>query len=200
MTKSIIPILVNNPGNVEFFPRPVRTCPEHYAVIRFRKKFYYINQMSEVLIDIGPLNFTKAEVPIFSGDNETLKYKSNTVTNLFTENQDTHLGQTFIDDELDLRSLERFALDGLDQAAIIILTSVEDEQTTYRVRNYRSRYWEIENTSDENILTIIQDFSLISQQVLDMPVSHYNLWLAYLKKEQDGYKRNQSLAEAKNYK
>jgi len=33
-----------------------------------------------------------------------------------------------------------------------------------------------------------------------MPVSHYNLWLAYLKKEQDQYKRNQSLAEAKNYK
>ena len=32
-----------------------------------------------------------------------------------------------------------------------------------------------------------------------MPVSHYNLWLAYLKKEQDQYKRNQSLEEAKNY-
>jgi len=33
-----------------------------------------------------------------------------------------------------------------------------------------------------------------------MPLSHYNLWLAYLKKEQDQYKRNQSLAEARNLK
>jgi hypothetical protein len=33
-----------------------------------------------------------------------------------------------------------------------------------------------------------------------MPVSHYNLWLAYLKKEQDGYKTNKSLAEAKRLK
>tara|TARA_X000001382_G_scaffold23769_1_gene14725 strand:- start:1625 stop:1726 length:102 start_codon:yes stop_codon:yes gene_type:complete len=33
-----------------------------------------------------------------------------------------------------------------------------------------------------------------------MPVSHYNLWLAYLKKEQDQYKRNQSLPEARNLK
>jgi hypothetical protein len=33
-----------------------------------------------------------------------------------------------------------------------------------------------------------------------MPVSHYNLWLAYLKKESDQYKTKQSLAEARNLK
>jgi len=33
-----------------------------------------------------------------------------------------------------------------------------------------------------------------------MPVSHYNLWLAYLKKESDEYKTNQSLAEARKFK
>ena len=33
-----------------------------------------------------------------------------------------------------------------------------------------------------------------------MPVSHYNLWLAYLNKEQNEYKTKQALAEARNYK
>jgi len=33
-----------------------------------------------------------------------------------------------------------------------------------------------------------------------MPVSHYNLWLAYLKKEQEQYKTEKSLAEARNLK
>jgi|TARA_B100000902_G_scaffold316306_1_gene307584 hypothetical protein len=33
-----------------------------------------------------------------------------------------------------------------------------------------------------------------------MPVSHYNLWLAYLKKEQEQYKTEKSLAEAKKFK
>jgi hypothetical protein len=33
-----------------------------------------------------------------------------------------------------------------------------------------------------------------------MPVSHYNLWLAYLKKEQEQYKTSKSLAEARNLK
>jgi hypothetical protein len=33
-----------------------------------------------------------------------------------------------------------------------------------------------------------------------MPVSHYNLWLAYLKKEQDEYKTSKALAEAKRFK
>jgi len=32
-----------------------------------------------------------------------------------------------------------------------------------------------------------------------MPVSHYNLWLAYLKKEQDQYKTQKALAEARNF-
>jgi hypothetical protein len=33
-----------------------------------------------------------------------------------------------------------------------------------------------------------------------MPCSHYNLWLAYLKKEQDEYKKQRQLAEARKYK
>jgi len=33
-----------------------------------------------------------------------------------------------------------------------------------------------------------------------MPISHYNLWLAYLKKEQEQYKTSKSLAEARNLK
>ena len=41
---------------------------------------------------------------------------------------------------------------------------------------------------------------LTIQEVLDMPLSHYNLWIAYLKKEQDEYKTRTSLAEAKRYK
>jgi len=41
---------------------------------------------------------------------------------------------------------------------------------------------------------------LTIQEVLDMPLIHYNLWIAYLKKEQDEYKTRSSLAEAKRYK
>jgi len=33
-----------------------------------------------------------------------------------------------------------------------------------------------------------------------MPLSHYNLWLAYLKKEQDQYITDKKLAEAKRFK
>jgi len=33
-----------------------------------------------------------------------------------------------------------------------------------------------------------------------MPIEHYNLWLSYLKKEQDQYKTEKQLAEAKKYK
>jgi|TARA_R100000479_G_scaffold165113_1_gene104273 hypothetical protein len=33
-----------------------------------------------------------------------------------------------------------------------------------------------------------------------MPMSHYNLWLAYLKKESDEYNNQKKLAEAKKYK
>tara|TARA_R100001086_G_scaffold148068_1_gene78398 strand:+ start:1284 stop:1430 length:147 start_codon:yes stop_codon:yes gene_type:complete len=38
------------------------------------------------------------------------------------------------------------------------------------------------------------------QMVLDMPLSHYNLWIAYLKKEQDEYKKQKNLAEARKLK
>ena len=38
------------------------------------------------------------------------------------------------------------------------------------------------------------------QKVLDMPLSHYNLWLAYLKKEQDEYNKEKNLAQARKYK
>ena len=41
---------------------------------------------------------------------------------------------------------------------------------------------------------------LTIQEVLDMPLSHYNLWIAYLKKEQDEYKKQKNLAEARKYK
>jgi hypothetical protein len=33
-----------------------------------------------------------------------------------------------------------------------------------------------------------------------MPVSHYNLWLAYLKKEQEQYKTSKELAQARKFK
>ena len=42
-----------------------------------------------------------------------------------------------------------------------------------------------------------QDLTVLVDLII---MSHYNLWLAYLKKEQDQYKRNQSVSEAKNYK
>tara|TARA_R100001198_G_C5052453_1_gene107720 strand:+ start:221 stop:325 length:105 start_codon:yes stop_codon:yes gene_type:complete len=32
-----------------------------------------------------------------------------------------------------------------------------------------------------------------------MPMSHYNLWLAYLKKEQDQYNNEKKLAEARKF-
>ena len=38
------------------------------------------------------------------------------------------------------------------------------------------------------------------QKVLDMPLSHFNLWIAYLKKEQDEYNKQSSLVEARKYK
>ena len=43
-----------------------------------------------------------------------------------------------------------------------------------------------------------QKNGLSVQEVLDMPVSHYNLWLAYLKKEQDEYKTQQRLSKIRN--
>jgi len=50
------------------------------------------------------------------------------------------------------------------------------------------------------MLVVAERLKLTIQQVLDMPVSHFNLWLAYLKKEQDQYKTTKSLAEAKRFK
>ena len=50
------------------------------------------------------------------------------------------------------------------------------------------------------MLIVADRLHLTIQQVLDMPISHYNLWLAYLKKEQEQYKTSKSLAEARNLK
>ena len=50
------------------------------------------------------------------------------------------------------------------------------------------------------MLVVADRLHITIQEVLDMPVSHYNLWLAYLKKEQEQYKTKQSLAEARNFK
>ena len=49
-------------------------------------------------------------------------------------------------------------------------------------------------------MVIAERLHLTIQQVLDMPVSHYNLWLAYLKKEQEQYKTKKELAEARKFK
>jgi hypothetical protein len=50
------------------------------------------------------------------------------------------------------------------------------------------------------MLIVADRLHITIQEVLDMPVSHYNLWLAYLKKEQEQYKTSKSLAEARNLK
>jgi len=49
-------------------------------------------------------------------------------------------------------------------------------------------------------LVVADRLKLPIKEVLKMPVSHYNLWLAYLKKEQEQYKTKQQLAEARNFK
>tara|TARA_R110002050_G_scaffold168959_1_gene300494 strand:+ start:97 stop:246 length:150 start_codon:yes stop_codon:yes gene_type:complete len=49
-------------------------------------------------------------------------------------------------------------------------------------------------------LIVADRLHITIQQVLDMPMSHYNLWLAYLKKEQEQYKKNQALAQSRNLK
>tara|TARA_R100001224_G_C3959399_1_gene128569 strand:- start:441 stop:605 length:165 start_codon:yes stop_codon:yes gene_type:complete len=51
-----------------------------------------------------------------------------------------------------------------------------------------------------SLLVVADRLHITIQEVLDMPVAHYNLWLAYLKKEQDEYKTKQQLAEAKKFK
>jgi|TARA_B100000519_G_scaffold172068_1_gene158693 hypothetical protein len=50
------------------------------------------------------------------------------------------------------------------------------------------------------MLVVADRLKLPIQKVLDMPVSHYNLWIAYLKKEQDEYKTQKQLAELRKYK
>jgi len=50
------------------------------------------------------------------------------------------------------------------------------------------------------LLVVADRLKIPIQKVLDMPLSHYNLWIAYLKKEQDEYKKQRQLSEAKNYK
>ena len=50
------------------------------------------------------------------------------------------------------------------------------------------------------MLVVADRLKLPIQKVLDMPISHYNLWIAYLKKEQDEYKKQKNLAEARKYK
>jgi len=49
-------------------------------------------------------------------------------------------------------------------------------------------------------LVVADRLKLPIKEVLKMPVSHYNLWLAYLKKEQEEYKTQSKLAEARKYK
>jgi|TARA_R100000482_G_scaffold78776_1_gene30868 hypothetical protein len=49
-------------------------------------------------------------------------------------------------------------------------------------------------------LVVADRLKLPIKEVLKMPISHYNLWLAYLKKEQDQYKNEQRLAEARKFK
>jgi|TARA_R100001460_G_scaffold93865_2_gene135899 hypothetical protein len=44
------------------------------------------------------------------------------------------------------------------------------------------------------MLVVADRLKLPIQKVLDMPMSHFNLWIAYLKKEQDEYK-NQRQAQ-----
>ena len=50
------------------------------------------------------------------------------------------------------------------------------------------------------MLVVAERLHLTIQQVLDMPLSHYNLWLAYLKKEQDQYNNQKKLSEARKFK
>tara|TARA_R100000773_G_C4161307_1_gene78989 strand:+ start:48 stop:200 length:153 start_codon:yes stop_codon:yes gene_type:complete len=48
-------------------------------------------------------------------------------------------------------------------------------------------------------LVVADRLKITIQEVLDMPMSHYNLWLAYLKKEQDQYNTEKKLSEAKRF-
>ena len=50
------------------------------------------------------------------------------------------------------------------------------------------------------MLVVADRLKLPIQKVLEMPIYHFNLWIAYLKKEQDEYKTQKNLAQARNYK
>ena len=51
-----------------------------------------------------------------------------------------------------------------------------------------------------SLLAVADRLHITIQEVLDMPCSHYNLWIAYLKKEQDEYKTQKRLAEQRKYR
>ena len=50
------------------------------------------------------------------------------------------------------------------------------------------------------MLVVADRLKLPIQKVLEMPIYHFNLWIAYLKKEQDEYKTKKALAQARNLK
>ena len=50
------------------------------------------------------------------------------------------------------------------------------------------------------MLVVADRLKIPIQKVLDMPMSHFNLWIAYLKKEQDEYKTQKRLAEQRKYR
>ena len=50
------------------------------------------------------------------------------------------------------------------------------------------------------MLVVADRLKLPIQKVLEMPIYHFNLWIAYLKKEQDEYKTQKNLAQARKYK
>jgi hypothetical protein len=44
---------------------------------------------------------------------------------------------------------------------------------------------------------VAERLKITIQEVLDMPMSHFNLWIAYLKKEQDEYKNSKEAIRSK---
>ena len=50
------------------------------------------------------------------------------------------------------------------------------------------------------MLVVADRLKLPIQKVLEMPIYHFNLWKAYLKKEQDEYKTQKNLAQARKYR
>ena len=45
------------------------------------------------------------------------------------------------------------------------------------------------------MLVVADRLKLPIQKVLEMPIYHFNLWIAYLKKEQDEYKSQERIAK-----